>query len=155
MHDTHAYGAVGEDGGPGLCHAVREWLREHPDWTEVYRAEVLEALKQRNDNAASISSREWNALMYGEDHFEAREPTKQSVESLTIDDMREFHAKVFNRANLIIGVSGDFEESAMLEMLERATADMARGTPNPEPPAPTAQVEPGVARGAIARARHR
>lgn len=112
--------------------------------TEIYRAEVLEALKQRNDNAASISSREWNALMYGEDHFEALEPTRQSVSSLTIDDMREFHAKVFNRANLIIGVSGDFEESEMLARLEKATADMARGTPNPEPPAPTAQVEPGV-----------
>lgn len=112
--------------------------------TAIYRAEALESLKQRNDNAASISGREWAALMYGEDHFEAREPTRQSLESITIDDMRDFHAKVFNRANLIIGVSGDFEESAMLEMLEKATADMPRGTPNPEPPAPTAQVKPGV-----------
>ncbi|MGP1310150.1 MAG: M16 family metallopeptidase [Phycisphaerales bacterium] len=114
------------------------------DKTEIYRAEVLEALKQRNDNPASISNREWNALMYGEDHFEARQPTKQSVESLTVQDMRDFHDKVFNRANLIIGVSGDFEQSAMLQRLERATADMDRGTLNPEPPAPTAQVEPGV-----------
>jgi len=107
-------------------------------------SEALESLKQRNDNAASISGREWSAIMYGADHFEAREPTRQSIQSLTIDDMREFHDRVFNRANLIIGVSGDFEESAMLQRLEKATADMARGTPNPEPPAPTAQVEPGV-----------
>lgn len=112
--------------------------------TETYRGEVLEALKQRNDNPASISGREWAALMYGEDHFEARQPTRQSVESLSIEDMRRFHSKVFNRANLIIGVSGDFEQSAMLQRLERATADMPRGSLNPEPPAPTAQVEPGV-----------
>jgi zinc protease len=123
-------------------------MLKHPGFdsakTEIYRAEVIEGLKQRNDNAASISGREWRALMYGDDHFEAREPTRQSIESITIDDMRNFHSKVFNRANLIIGVSGDFEESAMLQMLENATADMPRGTPNPEPPAPRAQPEPGV-----------
>src|SRR5690606_1520972 len=101
-------------------------MLKHPGFdankTEVYRAETLENRKQRNDNAASISSREWAALMYGADHFEAREPTRASIESITRQDMREFHEKVFNRANLIIGVAGDFEVSDMLRRLEEATA---------------------------------
>lgn len=112
--------------------------------TEIYRGEVLESLKQRNDDAASISGREWARLMYGEEHFDARQPTRQSVESLTVEDMRAFHARVFNSANLIIGVSGDFEESAMLRRLEEAVSGMARGAPNPEPTAPAADPSPGV-----------
>lgn len=112
--------------------------------TEILRGEVLESLKQRNDDAASISGREWSRLLYGDDHFDARQPTRQSVESLTIEDMRAFHARVFNSANLIIGVSGDFEEGAMLRRLEKALAGMPRGAPNPEPTAPSASVTPGV-----------
>ena len=112
--------------------------------TEIYRGEVLESLKQRNDDAASISGREWARLMYGEDHFDARQPTRQSVESLTTEDMRAFHARVFTSANLIIGVSGDFEESAMTQRLEKALGAMRRGSPNPEPTAPAPAVAPGV-----------
>lgn len=39
MHDTRIFGERGEDGGPGLLVALRAFLREHPEWGVVYRAE--------------------------------------------------------------------------------------------------------------------
>jgi len=39
MHDTQIFGERGEDGGPGLLVGLRAFLREHPEWGVVYRAE--------------------------------------------------------------------------------------------------------------------
>jgi cephalosporin hydroxylase len=33
LHDTEIYGEHGDDGGPGLLHALRKYLREHPEWS--------------------------------------------------------------------------------------------------------------------------
>ena len=46
---------------------------------EVVKARLLESLKQRNDNASSILAREWKAMLYGRNHFEASQPTALSV----------------------------------------------------------------------------
>lgn len=35
LHDTVIYGELGEDGSPGLLHAVRRYLRDHPEWSVV------------------------------------------------------------------------------------------------------------------------
>lgn len=114
------------------------------DRTEIYRKEALENMKQRNDDAGTIAARESAALVWGRDHFEGRVTTKAELESITADDMRAFHAKVFQPGNLIIGVTGDFEESSMLARLEKAMDGWAKGQQMPDPPAPTHDLKPGV-----------
>lgn len=116
------------------------------DKVRVYKDEVIEALKQRNDDAGPILDREWAALMYGQDHFSARNPTLATIESITIDDLRAFHAKVFQPGNLIIAVTGDFNEADMLARLEKALEGWTAGERMPDPPAPSASVAPGVYR---------
>ncbi len=110
----------------------------------VYRAEALEQMKQRNDDAQNILNREWASLMFGEDHFEARQPTERNINSITRDDLRAFHAKVFQPGNLMIGVTGDFDPRAMLDRLERAVSGWERGERMPDPPAPAAPERVGV-----------
>ena len=110
----------------------------------VRRDQMVEGMRQRNDDASSILAREWNALMYGRDHFEARVPTKETIDAISIDDMRELHAKIFNPANLIIAVNGDFEPSAMLDRLEQACAGWTMGERVGDPPAPAHTPTPGV-----------
>jgi len=112
----------------------------------IYKDEVIENLKQRNDDAGPILDREWSALMYGQDHFSARNPTLATIESITLDDLRAFHAKVFQPGNLIIAVTGDFNEAEMLAKLEAALDGWAAGDKMPDPPAPSASVTPGVYR---------
>lgn len=114
------------------------------DKIKVYLGEQLEAMKQRNDDANPIMFREWGALMYGRDHFEARPTTKTSLESVTSSDMRAFAQKVFQPGNLIIGVTGDFEPAAMIAMLDKAFEGWNKGEKMPDPPAPVATFKPGV-----------
>lgn len=116
------------------------------DKVELYRAESLERMKQRNDDAGPILNREWDAMLYGRDSWMARVPTASSMESITTSDMREFHERVFNPGNLIIGVTGDFEPSAMLARIDKALAGWHAGPRNPDAPDEHNQFAGGVYR---------
>ena len=106
--------------------------------------ESMEGMKQRNDDADPILSREWNMALYGEDHFEGRQATEASIRAITRDDMRAFAARVFNAGNVIVSVSGDFEVKDMLAKLEKAFAAWPSGERMADPPAPVAKLVPGV-----------
>jgi len=112
--------------------------------TKIAVDSAIEGMKQRNDDAGPILDREWDMLLYGADHFEARVPTEASIRSITKDDMAAFARKVFNPANVVVAVTGDFEVPEMLAKLEKAFASWPTGERMPLPPAPTATVKPGV-----------
>lgn len=111
---------------------------------KIARADALEGLKQRNDDAASISGREWGYLMYGHDHFESRLPTGSGVEAITADDMREIASKIFHPGNMIISVTGDFDPKTLPAALEKALAGWASGPRNAPPTPPNFTIAPGV-----------
>ncbi|MCA9306397.1 MAG: insulinase family protein [Phycisphaerales bacterium] len=111
---------------------------------DLYKSEAIEGMKQRNDDANAIASREWDAIMWGRDHFEARVTTETTLNNITRDDLIAFHDKLFNPNNLIISVTGDFEPSEMSARLEKALSGWASGQRMPDPPAPTHELEPGV-----------
>jgi predicted Zn-dependent peptidase len=111
---------------------------------DVLKGQVIEGMKQRNDDGLQILLREWSALMYGEDHYAGRQPTIDDVNSITIDDMRALHAGVFHPGNMIIAVSGDFERDAMIERLRTVIKGWPKGPAVPPVPAPTATFQPGV-----------
>lgn len=110
----------------------------------LYKSETLERLKQRNDEPAPILSREWRALLYGRDHYEGRIVRSTDVNAATEADLRTMHSTIFNPANLIIAVTGDFETQAMLKTLEKALAGWEAGTRAPEPTAPPTAFQPGL-----------
>lgn len=111
---------------------------------EVLRGQALEGLEARDDNGLGIAIRELGFLMWGEDHFESRQPTRDSLESITVDDLRAFHQRLFVPANLMIAVTGDFEEGEMLAFLEEQLSGWSWGEESPEVPAPTQSFKPGV-----------
>ena len=124
-----------------------DMLREprlQADKVKVYREQVLESMKQRNDDAGDILGREWDFLFYGQDHFLGRVSTAAEIRSITEEDMREYHEKVFQPGNLIIAVSGDFEIEKMLETLESALEGWRKGERMPTPPPPTRTFEPAI-----------
>jgi len=114
------------------------------DKVELYRAETLEKMKQRNDDAGPILTREWDAMLYGRDSWQARVPTSATLESITTSDMRELHDRIFNPGNLIIGVTGDFEPDEMLAKIDKALAGWNAGPRNPDAPDAHADFTPGV-----------
>ena len=116
------------------------------DKVALYKSEVLEALKQRNDDADSIIDREWTALVYGSDHFKGRLTTQQSLEAIDVPAMQAYREAVLQPKNLVIGVTGDFQPDAMLARLEKAVAGWEAGEQSIDPPAPGATLRPGVYR---------
>ncbi len=123
-------------------------LLKNPGFDEakfkIAKGDAMEGLKQRNDDAASISAREWGYLVYGEDHFESRQPTGAGLEALTDDEMEDMAAKIFHPGNMIISVYGDFDPKTMPATLEKALAGWAKGPKVAPPTAPTHQMKPGV-----------
>lgn len=114
------------------------------DRLDTLRGQALEGITTRNDNGIQIAIRELGYIMWGDDHFESRQPTKQSLNAITPEAMREFHARVFHPGNLMIAVSGDFQPQEMLTFLESKLAGWETGEPAPEVPQPTHAYEPGV-----------
>jgi zinc protease len=108
------------------------------------KARLIEGLKQRNDDASSILNREWQQLLYGTNHFAAREPTDRSVARITPARLRTLHQQLFHPGNLIIAVTGDFDEPTMLATLTQALAGWERGALVPDPPPPTHLLAPGL-----------
>ncbi len=111
---------------------------------ETLRGQALEGLKARDDNGLAIALREFNYLMWGEDHHESRQPTRASLESITTDDLHDFHEQIFHPGNLMIAVTGDFEEQEMLAFLEEHLSGWEAKPEAPDAPAPTHSFEPGV-----------
>jgi predicted Zn-dependent peptidase len=112
-----------------------EMLREprfQEDRLALAREQALQEMKKRNDDSADIEGREWNVLLYGEDHFTNRFTTEAAVKSIARDDLVAFHRRYFHPANMIAAVSGSFTKADMLKKLEAAFA----GWPGPRPVVP-------------------
>lgn len=113
---------------------------------QVEKENQLESMKQRNDNPASISGREWQWLVYGQDHFAARSMTQANLVALTRDDLIAFHRKYWRPDNMMIAVSGDVDTQAILKQLEAHFAGWSVEGPTVPwpPPVPQHEPRPGV-----------
>ncbi len=83
-----------------------------------YRTDVLSELEQRNSSTSSIESREWQFLMYGAHPCTMPyRRTGETVNSITREDMVNFHKTYFFPKNFIFAVSGDFKTDDVLKKL--------------------------------------
>jgi predicted Zn-dependent peptidase len=127
-----------------------EMLKEprfQEDRLALAKEQALQEMKKRNDDPADIERREWNALLYGEEHFTNRFTTEASLKGITRDDLVQFHRKYFHPANMVAAVSGSFDRAAMVKKLEAAFAGWPGAKPA-VPPVPPAirTVTPGLYR---------
>ena len=122
--------------------------RFQEDRLALAKEQALQEMKKRNDDSADIEGREWNVLLYGEEHFTNRFTTEASVKAITRDDLVAFHRQYFHPANMIAAVSGAFTRAEMVRKLEAAFASW----PSPEAascrpiPATIATAAPGLYR---------
>jgi predicted Zn-dependent peptidase len=127
-----------------------EMLKEprfQEDRLALAKEQALQDMKKRNDESEDIEEREWNVLLYGEKHFTNRFTTQASIQSITRQDLVDFHKKYFHPANMIAAVSGSFSRPAMIQKLEAAFANWP-GTKPEVPPVPSeiASARPGIYR---------
>jgi predicted Zn-dependent peptidase len=127
-----------------------EMLKEprfQEDRLKLAKEQALQAMKKRNDDSEDIERLEWNVLLYGESHFTNRFTTQKSIESITRQDLVDFHRKYFHPANTVAAVSGAFSRAVMVQKLEAAFAGWP-GTRPAVPPVPGAitTAKPGIYR---------
>src|SRR5207237_6064753 len=84
------------------------------------KAQTLDALKSRNDRTSGIETREVNLLFYGPDYPINRLSTKASIESITREDLKAFHASWVHPSRFIVAAAGAFKNDALIAKLEAA-----------------------------------
>jgi zinc protease len=115
------------------------------DKLALRKQQVMQIMKQRNDESSDIESRERRFLSYGEDFYANHHPTAASLESITRDDLLAFHRKWYHPKNFVIAASGDFEREAMVAKLEKLFAGWpVEGETPPPVPANPSFAQPGA-----------
>jgi zinc protease len=115
-------------------------FREEP--LGLAKSRFVEQLRQANDQPSSVLSREYERLLYG-DNAVTWQPIKATYEGVTAADLKAFHAKYFGPRNVILAVSGDFDQTALKAKIEKLAAGWKGGAvafpalpkafPTPEP----------------------
>jgi len=119
--------------------------RFQDDKIALRKEQMLQAMKQRNDDSAAIESRERGFLSFGEEFFANRYETETSLKALTKADLEEFHRRWFHPAQFVVAASGDFDRAVLVGKLEKLFADWPfRGDTAPPVPTNTAFAKPGV-----------
>lgn len=133
------------DEGLDLFFAMIGQPRFQADRLAVARGNLLESLSRRNEDALEILRREWEWLMYGEDHFSTRPMTPASLEVSRKSDLEAFHQAHWHPEQMILAISGDFDRLRLLAELERRfgeledlESEMSPPSWPPSPPAATA-----------------
>ena len=111
------------DEGLAILREVLTEPRFQQDRIDLHKQQMLQGMKQRNDDSSSIESREANFLAYGEKFWDNRHQTAASVESVTRDDLIAFHKRWFWPSNFVLAVSGDFDREVMIQKLEKLFTD--------------------------------
>ncbi|HET9396924.1 MAG TPA: pitrilysin family protein, partial [Nitrospiraceae bacterium] len=94
---------------------------------ELAKLQMIEGIRRRQDSPGSIVGREFLKQLYGPDHPSARESTIDSVKRITRDDLIAFHQRTVRPNGIILGVTGDFRQAEMLELLRQTFGDWKKG----------------------------
>jgi zinc protease len=103
------------------------------------RAQIVAGIRARSRDPETAAQIAFAKAVYG-DHPYARqsEGTPETLATVTADDLRRFHSRVFARDNLIVGVVGAIDAETLKAELDRLFGDL----PENADLVPVADVEP-------------
>jgi predicted Zn-dependent peptidase len=100
------------------------------DKLDTLKEQTLDQLKARNDSTASIEARESNLLFYGDYPVNLLD-TKESVESVTREDLAAFHRSAFHPSKFIVAAAGAFRKDELVRKLEAAFKEWPKDETKP------------------------
>lgn len=114
---------------------------------KVARTQQMAAIARRNDDPMQIMFREGERLVYGADSPYARTTEYATINSVTRDDLKAFHARYFVPNRTYLGVVGDFDAKEMKKTLEAVFGDWPKGPEAKDPQAAYQKTpKPGIYR---------
>jgi zinc protease len=133
------------DEGLTILREVLTQPRFQQDRINLNKQQMLQAMKQRNDDSENIEGMEAGFLAYGEKFWDNRYQTAASVDSISRDDLLAFHKRWYFPSNFVLAVSGDFDRDTMTKKLEELFANWpVTGNPPPVIPTNVTMAAPGV-----------
>ncbi|HEY6369468.1 MAG TPA: pitrilysin family protein, partial [Candidatus Sulfotelmatobacter sp.] len=99
---------------------------------DIAQKEEDDGISRRNDQVGGIAQRESVKLAYGPDNPYARVPEYDTVAAITRQDLVDWHHKYVHPNNIILGISGDFDSSAMEARLRKAFDAWPKGPAAPK-----------------------
>jgi zinc protease len=105
------------------------------------RGQILSNLRRSQTDPNEIAGKTWSDVLFG-DHPYGRETegTLESVAAITVEDLRDFHARKLGRDNLVVAVVGAIDAETLATELDRAFG----GLPEAAELVPVAEIEPRV-----------
>ena len=102
---------------------VEEILFE-PRWDEKEFArikdETIENIKRRKTDPSNVASNVFNKMIYGENNILAHNTfgTEESVQSITIDDLKNYYTRNLAPENSFISIAGNIDKGAAMDALK-------------------------------------
>jgi predicted Zn-dependent peptidase len=133
------------DEGLSILREVLSLPRFEDDKIALRKQQMLQSMKERNDDSSSIEEREHDFLAFGEDFWANRYSTAASIDAISRSDIETFHKRCFFPSNFVVAVSGDFDRDGMVKKLELLFANWPfSGEKLPSIPTNPAPASPGV-----------
>ena len=89
------------------------------DKLELRKQQAIEGIRRRNDNPIQLAWRNFSEILYGKDHPFGWYAEIEHVESITVDDLKAFHAKYYHPNNMMLAITGDFDTNTLIAQLEK------------------------------------
>jgi predicted Zn-dependent peptidase len=131
--------------GLNILREVLSAPRFQEDKLALRKQQLLQEMRQRNDEAAAIEGRELRYLAYGENFWLNHHATGASVEGINRSQLQAFHRRWVHPANFVVAVNGDFDRGDMIAKLETLFKDWPyQGDRSPPIPTNTTFAAPGT-----------
>ncbi len=115
------------------------------DKLDLAKTQLRGLIARRNDDASSITSREFAQIVYGRNTPYGRRIEYEHLEAIQRDDLVAFHKRYFFPANVIIALQGDFSAPDMQARLEKLFGSWDARQPGVPPfPEVSAKPAPGI-----------
>src|ERR1700683_4771040 len=102
-----------------------------------------DSISRRNDEVGEIAGREAAKLAYGVDNPYTREPEYATVAAVTRQDLVDWHRAHVHPNNIILGIAGDFDSTAMEAKLRQVFGGWAKGPADKAPEIEFHPAKPG------------
>jgi zinc protease len=111
-----------KENAPTVLALVKEMVAQpefRQDKLDLVRAQLRNAIANRNDDPAAIGRREFAGLIFGKDNPFGWVMQYATVDRVTRADIRAFHHRYFFPANATVGIWGDFNAAEMKAAVEK------------------------------------
>jgi zinc protease len=113
------------------------------DKIEIAQKGMYDTISRRNDEPDAIAGREAAKLAYGANNPYAREAEYATVAAVKRQDLVDWHKSYVHPNNIILGVVGDFDSTAMEARLRQAFASWPKGPAAKDPDIQFTPAKPG------------